>query len=116
MEVLTERLTGGTPPDFGVSPRVMRISRECPRLTYHAQFCWEMCIFLPGRAFRAGGRAGAQGRALTIGTVLAAGATVHSVTLNGAHVAYQLVTTHRGTAVEVMVPHPAADEVLAVQA
>ena len=59
---------------------------------------------------------GAQGLALTIGTVLAAGATVHSVTLNGAHVAYQLVTTHRGTAVEVSVPHPAADEVLAVQA
>jgi hypothetical protein len=26
------------------------------------------------------------------------------------------VTTHRGTAVEVSVPHPAADEVLAVQA
>jgi hypothetical protein len=59
---------------------------------------------------------GAQGLALTIGTVLAAGATVHSVTLNGAHVAYRLVTTHRGTAVEVSVPHPAADEVLAVQA
>jgi glycogen debranching enzyme len=59
---------------------------------------------------------GAQGLALTIGTVLAAGATVHSVTLNGVHVAYQLVTTNRGTAVEVSVPHPAADEVLAVQA
>jgi hypothetical protein len=59
---------------------------------------------------------GAQGLALTIGTVLAAGATVHSVTLNGAHVAYQLVTTNRGTAVEVSVPHPAADEVLAVEA
>ena len=48
--------------------------------------------------------------------MLAAGATVHSVTLNGAHVPYQLVTTHRGPAVEVSVPHPAADEVLAVQA
>ncbi|HUB22419.1 MAG TPA: hypothetical protein VMA97_08435 [Streptosporangiaceae bacterium] len=59
---------------------------------------------------------GAQGLSLTIGTVLAAGATVHSVTLNGAHVAYHLVTTHRGTAVEVTVPHPAAGEVLAVQA
>jgi hypothetical protein len=59
---------------------------------------------------------GAQGLSLTIGTVLASGATVHSVTLNGAHVAYQLVTTHRGTAVEVSVPHPAADEVLAMQA
>jgi hypothetical protein len=59
---------------------------------------------------------GAQGLALTIGTVLAAGATVHSVTLNGVPVAYQLVTTNRGTAVEVSVPHPAADEVLAVQA
>ena len=59
---------------------------------------------------------GAQGLALTIGTVLAAGATVHSVTLNGAPVAYRLVTTHRGTAVEVSVPHPAANEVLAVQA
>jgi hypothetical protein len=59
---------------------------------------------------------GAQGLALTIGTVLAAGATVHSVTLNGAPVAYRLVTTHRGTAVEVSVAHPAANEVLAVQA
>ena len=59
---------------------------------------------------------GAQGLALTIGTVLAAGATVHSVTLNGVPVAYQLVTTNRGTAVEVSVPHPAADEVLAAQA
>jgi hypothetical protein len=59
---------------------------------------------------------GAQGLNLTIGTVLAAGATVHSVTLNGAHVAYHLVTTHRGTAVEVTVPHPAAGEVLAVEA
>ncbi len=59
---------------------------------------------------------GAQGLALTIGTVLATGATVHSVTLNGTPVAYHLVTTHRGTAVEVSVPHPAADEMLAVQA
>ncbi len=59
---------------------------------------------------------GARGLALTIGTVLAAGASVHSVTLNGAPVAYRLVTTHRGTAVEVSVPHPAAEEVLAVQA
>jgi hypothetical protein len=41
---------------------------------------------------------------------------VHSVTLNGASVAYHLVTTQRGTAVEVSVPHSAADEVLAVQA
>jgi hypothetical protein len=31
-------------------------------------------------------------------------------------VAYRLVTTHRGTAVEVSVAHPAANEVLAVQA
>jgi hypothetical protein len=59
---------------------------------------------------------GARGLALTIGAVLAPGATVHSVTLNGMPVAYQLVTTHRGTAVEVPVPHPAAEEVLAVQA
>lgn len=59
---------------------------------------------------------GAQGLALTIGVVLAAGVTVHSVTLNGAPVAYQLVSTHRGTAVEVPVPHPGADEALAVQA
>ena len=59
---------------------------------------------------------GAQGLSLTIGTVLAAGATVHSVTLNGARVAYHLVTTHRGTAVEVTVPRPTADEVLAVEA
>ena len=36
--------------------------------------------------------------------------------LNGAPGAYQLVATNRGTAVEVSVPHPAADEVLAVQA
>ena len=59
---------------------------------------------------------GAQNLALTIGTVLAAGATVHSVTLNGVTVAYHLVTTTRGTAVEVTVPHPAADELLAVAA
>jgi hypothetical protein len=59
---------------------------------------------------------GAQNLTLTIGTVLAAGATVHSVTLNGYHVAYRLVTTTRGTAVEVTVPHPAATEVLAVEA
>ncbi len=59
---------------------------------------------------------GAQGLVLTIGTVLASGATVHSVTLNGAHVAYKLVTTHRGTAVEVSVPRPTGTEVLAVEA
>jgi hypothetical protein len=59
---------------------------------------------------------GAQNLTLTIGTVLAPGATVHSVTLNGAHVSYRLVTTHRGTAVEVTVTHPAATEVLAVAA
>jgi hypothetical protein len=59
---------------------------------------------------------GAQGLALTIGTVLSAGATVHSVTLNGAHVAYQLVTTNRGTAVEVSVPRPAPYEELDVEA
>jgi hypothetical protein len=59
---------------------------------------------------------GSQGLALTIGTVLAAGVRVHSVTLNGAPVAYQLVRTHRGTAVEVSVPHPGADESLAVLA
>src|SRR5580704_16265956 len=59
---------------------------------------------------------GAQDLALTIGTVLASGATVHSVTLNGAHVPYRLVTTHRGTAVEVTVTHPAATEILAVEA
>jgi hypothetical protein len=59
---------------------------------------------------------GARGLALTIGAVLAAGTAVHSVTLNGTPVAYRLVTTHRGTAVEVSVPHPGAEEVLAVQA
>jgi hypothetical protein len=59
---------------------------------------------------------GAQGLTLTIGTVLAAGAGVHSVTLNGAPVPYQLVSTHRGTAVEVSVPHPGGGELLAVQA
>lgn len=61
---------------------------------------------------------GAQGLALTIGTVLSAGATVHSVTLNGAPVAYKLVTTHRGTAVEVSVPRAGSgsDEALSVEA
>ncbi len=59
---------------------------------------------------------GAQGLALTIGTVLATGARVHSVTLNGAPVAYRLVSTHRGTALEVSVPRPGAAESLAVQA
>jgi hypothetical protein len=59
---------------------------------------------------------GAQNLSLTIGTVLAAGATVHSVTLNGAHVPYRLVTSTRGTAVEVTVSHPAATELLAVAA
>jgi hypothetical protein len=48
--------------------------------------------------------------------VLAAGATVHSVTLNGARVAYHLVTTTCGTAVEVTVPRRAATELLAVEA
>ena len=59
---------------------------------------------------------GAQNLTLTIGTVLAPGATVRSVTLNGAHVSYHLVTTTRGTQVEVTVTHPAATEVLAVAA
>jgi hypothetical protein len=59
---------------------------------------------------------GSHGLALTIGTVLAAGARVHSVRLNGAPVPYRLVTTHRGTAVEVLVPHPGAAESLRVQA
>ena len=59
---------------------------------------------------------GAQGLGLTIGTVLASGACVHSVTLNGAHVAYKLVTTHRGTAVEVWVPRAGSDEALSVEA
>jgi hypothetical protein len=58
---------------------------------------------------------GAQGVALTIGTVLAAGATPHSVTLNGKPVTYHTVTTHRGTAVEVPVPHSAHCEILTVQ-
>jgi hypothetical protein len=58
---------------------------------------------------------GAQGLALTIGAVLAAGATPHSVTLNGTPVAYHLVTTNRGTAVEVSIPHPAPYEVLTIQ-
>lgn len=58
---------------------------------------------------------GAQGLALTIGTVLPAGAKPQSVTLNGASVKWQLVTTREGTAVEVSVAHPAADEVLDVQ-
>ncbi len=58
---------------------------------------------------------GATGLALTIGTVLPGGVTPQSVTLNGTKVHYQLVTTTRGTAVEVPVKAPAAQETLAVQ-
>jgi hypothetical protein len=58
---------------------------------------------------------GANDFALTIGTILATGATPRTVTLNGAPVAYKVVTTNRGTAVEVSVPHPSGVEVLDVQ-
>jgi hypothetical protein len=59
---------------------------------------------------------GAGGLALTIGTVLPAGAPPRSVTLNGQPVPYQRVSSHRGLEILVSVPHPAADEVLVVQA
>jgi hypothetical protein len=59
--------------------------------------------------------AGAKGLTLTIGAVLPSGTRPQSVTLNGARVHYKLVTTTRGTAVEVSVKAPAAQETLAVQ-
>ena len=58
---------------------------------------------------------GAAGLSLTIGTVLPSGAKPSSVTLNGTKVHYKLVATARGTAVEVAVTAPAAQEALAVQ-
>jgi glycogen debranching enzyme len=58
---------------------------------------------------------GAARLTLTIGTVLPAGSKPGSVTLNGQNVHYKLVTTTRGTAVEVFVKAPAAQETLAVQ-
>jgi hypothetical protein len=58
---------------------------------------------------------GATGLALTIGTVLPTGAKPESVTLNGSKVHYTMVATTRGTAVEVFVKAPAAQEILAVQ-
>jgi hypothetical protein len=58
---------------------------------------------------------GAAGVALTIGAVLPAGTKPGLVTLNGQKAHYQLVTTTRGTAVEVPVQAPAAQETLAVQ-
>ena len=58
---------------------------------------------------------GARGVALTIGTVLRSGSKPQSVLLNGAKVRYRLVTTTRGTAVEVRVKAPAAQETLTVQ-
>jgi len=51
----------------------------------------------------------------SIGAVLAAGAKPGTVTLNGQKVHYKLVTTTRGTAVEVSVKAPAAQETLAVR-
>jgi hypothetical protein len=59
---------------------------------------------------------GADGLALTIGTVLPAGAAPKSVTLNGQPVSYQSVTSNRGPEVLVSVPHPAASETLVVKA
>jgi hypothetical protein len=58
---------------------------------------------------------GAAGLSLTIGTVLPSGAKPSSVTLDGQKVHYKLVSTPRGTAVEVSVKAPAAQETLAVQ-
>jgi hypothetical protein len=58
---------------------------------------------------------GATGLTLTIGAVLPAGAKPRSVTLNGQKVHYELVTTTRGTAVEVSVNAAAAQETLTVQ-
>jgi hypothetical protein len=58
---------------------------------------------------------GASGLSLTIGTVLPAGAKPRSVTLNGHKASYKLVTTTRGTAVEVAVTAPAAPQELTVQ-
>jgi hypothetical protein len=58
---------------------------------------------------------GATHLKLTIGAVLPAGAKPTSVTLNGNKVHYKLVTSTRGTAVEVFVKAPAATETLAVQ-
>jgi hypothetical protein len=57
---------------------------------------------------------GATGLALTVGVVLPSGAKPTAVTLNGQKVHYKLVTTTRGTAVEVSVKAQAA-ETLAVQ-
>jgi hypothetical protein len=59
---------------------------------------------------------GASGLALTIGSVLPAGAAPQSVTLNGQPVSYQRVSSHRGLEILVSVPHPAAHETLVVQA
>lgn len=53
--------------------------------------------------------------ALAPGRVLPAGAKPRSVTLNGTKVPSHLVATPRGTAVEVPVKAPAAQETLAVQ-
>ena len=51
---------------------------------------------------------------LIIGTVLPPGATVQSATLDGQPATYQLVTTNRGTQVEVAVPRPGSQESLVV--
>jgi hypothetical protein len=58
---------------------------------------------------------GASGLSLIIGAVLPSGSKPGSVTLNGQKAHYKLVTTTRGTAVEVSVTAPAAREVLSVQ-
>jgi hypothetical protein len=47
--------------------------------------------------------------------VLPSGAKPQSVTLNGTKVHYKLVTTTRGTAVEVSVKTPTGQQTLAVQ-
>ncbi|HET7013020.1 MAG TPA: hypothetical protein VFI65_03865, partial [Streptosporangiaceae bacterium] len=58
---------------------------------------------------------GASGFGLTIGAVLPAGAKPASVRLNGAKVAFKLVSSTRGPAVEVQVLAPAASETLVVR-
>ncbi len=59
---------------------------------------------------------GASGIDLTIGTVVPAGSTVASVTLNGHPVPYQIVTSTRGEQVEVAAGAAAGAEVLVVRA
>jgi hypothetical protein len=54
-------------------------------------------------------------KALTIGTVLAAGTTPRPVTLVGQPARYQTASAHRGLPLEVSVPVPAGTEAPTVQ-